>query len=212
MKKVRQALRLLMLMAALLMGSPASAYDFSADGISYNVVSLADLTCHVGGTSRTGLLMIPEQVSCGSRTMAVTGVAACAFIENTSITGVSLPPTVVSIGSDAFARCKGLTSLSLRGQVREIGNYAFEQCSRLGSVTLGSNVSTIGERAFEQCTALKSITLESTTPPAADDNTFSTDTYLTATLYVPQGTLQAYRQASCWRNFLIKEADAQSRQ
>lgn len=210
MSRAKQAIRLLVLMVALLSGTAASAYDFCVDGICYNVVSLADLTCSVGGTSRSGHVMIPEQVACSKRTLQVTAVDACCFIGNSVITGISIPPTVMSIGSDAFARCTSLESVNIRGQVRQIGNYAFEQCSHLKSVTLGRNVGEIGERAFENCPELESITLLSPTPPVADDNTFSTSTYLAATLYVPQGSLQTYKQAACWRNFLMQEIDAQA--
>lgn len=72
----------------------------------------------------------------------------------------------------------------------------------LTSVTIPGNVSYIGEEAFKTKKALNSVTSLSIQPPTAFDNTFLESSYLFATLYVPQGSLEAYKEADGWKNFL----------
>lgn len=68
---------------------PASAYEFTVDGIYYNVESLTDLTCSVtsGDESYTGDIVIPDKVTYKNKTLTVT-----------------------EIGYGAFEGCSGLTS------------------------------------------------------------------------------------------------------
>ena len=64
-----------------------------------------------------------------------------------SVTTVSLPSTLTTIGNNAFAYCSALPSVVIPASVTSIGTTAFDQCGNLNSVTLNSNP-TIGESAF----------------------------------------------------------------
>ena len=88
-----------------------------------------------------------------------------------------------------------------------IGDHAFSDCSSLTSVTIGNSVVSIGYWAFGGCKGLTSVTSLAKTPPCAYENTFPTAAYLNAMLYVPIGSLDSYRSATCWKNFLIEEKD-----
>jgi len=79
----------------------------------------------------------------------------------TSLTSITIPSSVTSIGSDAFEGCTGLTSITIPSSVTSIGYSAFEGCTGLTSVTIPSSVTGIGDKAFYGCTNLTSITIPS---------------------------------------------------
>ncbi len=51
----------------------------------------------------------------------------------------------------AFYKCTSLTSVTIPDGVTSIGSYAFYRCTRLTSVTIGSGVESIGYHAFYDC-------------------------------------------------------------
>ena len=77
-----------------------------------------------------------------------------------SLTSVTIPDSVTSIGNNAFYFC-GLTSMTIPDSVTSIGNNAFEGCSRLTSVTIPDSVTSIGNNAFADCRNLTSVTITS---------------------------------------------------
>lgn len=80
----------------------------------------------------------------------------------TSITKVSFPDGLTTIGNNAFQRCMGLASISLPGSLTTIGQYAFQGCRNLVSATLPKGITKIGYHAFNYCTSLTRISLPST--------------------------------------------------
>jgi len=73
-----------------------------------------------------------------------------------TLTAISLPAGITSIGEKAFSTCTGLTgSLTIPGSVALIGNSAFYDCVGLtGSLILPASVTSIGDEAFSQCSGL----------------------------------------------------------
>jgi len=63
-----------------------------------------------------------------------------AFGGCTSLTSVTTPDSVTSIGDEAFFRCKNLTTVTLGNGVTDIGSQAFDYCGNLTSVTFRSMI------------------------------------------------------------------------
>ena len=77
-----------------------------------------------------------------------------------SITKVTIPEGVTSIGVSAFAGCSSLTSITIPESVTSIGEYAFSSCSSLTAITIPESVTSIGSNAFAYCSSLTSIVVE----------------------------------------------------
>ena len=84
----------------------------------------------------------------------VTSIGDNAFRGCSSLTSVNIEEGVTSIGSYAFYGCRGLTSVTIPDSVTSIGDYAFAVCRGLTSVTIGNSVTSIGNFAFLECNKL----------------------------------------------------------
>ena len=78
-----------------------------------------------------------------------------------SLTNISLPDSVISIGS-AFGRCSSLVSITIPESVTIIESGAFYNCSSLTSVTIPESVTSIGQYTFRYCSSLTNITYKGT--------------------------------------------------
>ena len=87
----------------------------------------------------------------------ITSIGKEAFYWS-SLTSVTIPDSVTSIGEWAFYGCSGLTSVTIPDSVTTIDGAAFENCSGLTSVTIGNSVTTI-VGTFRGCSGLTNITI-----------------------------------------------------
>ena len=107
--------------------------------------------------------------------------------------------TITGLGS--WLCVSGLPSPSsviLPSTLTTIGEGAFCGCSNLTEIIIPENVTSIGASAFLNC-PLTSVTCMNPTPPAISNYTFYC--YDTATLYVPEGSLEAYQTDNVWGQF-----------
>lgn len=113
-----------------------------------------------------------------------------------------------SFGNYFFADCDFLTDYTIPAQIRQVGNYAFMDCRNLESITISEGVNKLGDKAFNGCEKLVSVSAVQMPPLEITDETFDKTTYFNATLYVPTGTIEQYKQATGWKNFFnIQEKD-----
>ena len=82
-----------------------------------------------------------------------------AFSNCSSLTSITIPDSVTSIGNHTFDGCSSLTSITIPNSVRIIEDYAFRDCKRLNNIILSDNIVIIGNYAFSECTSLSNITL-----------------------------------------------------
>ena len=92
-----------------------------------------------------------------------------------------------------------VTYLGYRYNVTSIGNRAFMNCGDLTSVTIPNNVTYIGYDAFYNCNNLKSITVLGETPASIDYSAFGNTWSMQTIIYVPCGTIDAYKNA--WSDY-----------
>ena len=95
---------------------------------------------------------------------SVTSMGHSVFAGCTSLTGVVIPNSVTSIEAAAFAGCTSLTSVIVGNSVTSIRDSAFAGCTNLASVTIGNSVITIGAQAFYRCTNLTNFTFLGNAP------------------------------------------------
>ncbi len=157
-----------------------------------------------------------------SNTLKFIGDSAFYYCNN--LTSVTIPNTVDTIGYHSFAYCKNmanlrlsaslkyitnrsfyecdaLTSVSVPNSVEKIGREAFYGCDQLASVTIGKSVNKIDYDAFFRCNALNRVVCLATTPPIIDYYSFYGNVLENGTLFVPQGTMAAYKAAPNWKRF-----------
>ena len=103
----------------------------------------------------SGDLVIPAYIN----GIPVTRIENNTFSRNSSITSVTIPSTIETIGSSAFNRCSGIRNIYLDSE--SISNAAFFGTTNVESITIGPNVKSIGPMAFKRTpTGTSPVTLE----------------------------------------------------
>ena len=120
------------------------------------------ITSYTGSAST---VTIPRSVS-GT---AVTAIGRQAFMNNTTVTSVTMPSGITSIGLQAFSGCSSLSSVTMPSTLNSIGMAAFYGCTSLRSVSIPSGTQSIGDEAFAGCSELKTITIPDSVTSIADD-------------------------------------------
>ena len=89
--------------------------------------------------------------------LPVTVIGELAFCNNISLSSVTLPSSLISIGWHAFEGCTSLTSITIPEGVTLIDDGAFLDCICLVSVAIPSTVTRFLEWAFDGCSSLVAI-------------------------------------------------------
>jgi len=148
---------------------------------------------------------------------AVATIGENAFRDCKSMTSISLPNSLKVVEKELFRGCEKLINVSLPSQLTVIGENAFRDCKQLPKVyipesviaihnnafrgtsltqiTIPANIQTIGEKIVEKC-KMQSITCLAVNPPVLKKISEKK-----TTLYVPESSVEVYRQAKPWKDF-----------
>ena len=96
-------------------------------------------------------------------------------------------------------------------KVVSIGDDAFAYC-RLDSLIIPNSVTTIGKQALN-FNSVKKVVSKIEQPfeiigKSIYDRTFTQNTFNNATLYVPKGTLENYKETDGWKDFFFIEEES----
>ena len=128
-----------------------------------------------------------------------------AFRGCSSLTSVTIPNSVTSIGDYAFCYCSGLTSINIPNTITTIGGYIFQGCSSLTSVTIPNSVTSIGNSAFNGCSGLTSITIPNSVTSIGDDAFMSCTTLTSVTIPNSVTSIGDYAFCGCPLNDSVRE-------
>lgn len=113
---------------------------------------------------------------------------------------VHVPKGVKTISADAFFSCFNITTVDLPNSVEEVKQYAFDECKTIETLVIGSGLRETGMYAFSM-KGLKTVVCLAVTPPDLGMNTFYDTKVKDAILYVPDASVNAYKEASQWKEF-----------
>ena len=137
------------LLTIILFSTRLFAYDFSVDGIFYDIVSSgANPTVSVAQGNYSGNIVLERTVTYREKEYTLVGIGDEAFYGCEEIITVNMPNSVTKIGDKAFEGCKELTSVYLSNALTHIGQRAFYGCEKLSSIKLPASLVSIGSQAF----------------------------------------------------------------
>ena len=188
-----------------------NAYYSSENGILFNK-NKTTLILYPRGKQQTAYT-IPNNVtsigeiafcSCQNLTSvtipnSVTSIEKLAFSYCFSLKSLTIPNSVTSIGEGAFKACDNMTSIIIPNSVTKIGRYVFYGTG-LTSITIPNSITFIGKDAFLFSFNLTSVTSLNPIPPDLEREALE-NIPSTACLYVPKGSIDAYRNANGWKDF-----------
>lgn len=190
----------------------------------YDCTGLENVTIQQGVTN-IGESVFRQCSSLKSITIpeGVTTIQVGTFYDCTSLKSVTLPNGLETIMNETFVHCDlsgeelvipdGVTRIGYSAffgskvknatigyGVTNIENSVFNSCAYLENVTIPSSVTNITSWSFNACSSLKSVTVLATNPPTLNNNVFNgaPNNFL---IYVPAGSVDAYKSASRWSSY-----------
>ena len=110
--------------------------------------------------------------------------------------------SVCWVSRGSFQGCKMLTKVHLPHTISTISDLAFQGCDSLREVTLSDSLRIIYPQAFWGCFALRRINLRCPYPPLTyREGTFEGHSLNTATIVVPFGSVDSYRNDKTFSSF-----------
>lgn len=135
--------------------------------------------------------ILPEQLK---------GIGYGAFDNCERLVVASLPPLLRYIGASAFSTCRSLKEVSFPRNLQSIYRNAFNGCESLAEVRFPSNIQEVGEYAFASC-PIKKVYTYTIEPIKISQNTFDSNTYSTAELWMPTQSYSNYYYNTQWGQF-----------
>lgn len=171
MKKCKQVKAISFFLCIMLMITPVlQSNAFASTYVDTNSVTWT-FTVNGDGTTATitacsqtsGDITIPSTIDGYTVTNIESGSISNIFgpNDNTTITAVTLPDSLIKIGNYAFYSCKGLTSIEIPNSVISIGSGALFYCEGLTNLIIPYGVNRMDNGALRGCSGLTTISIPS---------------------------------------------------
>ena len=128
----------------------------------------------------------------------VESIGKFAFCGNKLLTNITIPHSVTSLGPQAFWYCESLASVTISQNVTKIDFGTFQGCYSLTNVVIPDGVTSIGEEAFKACTSLTSITIPNTVNAIGQAAFSECATLDSATIPIGVTTISPWAFGNCY--------------
>ena len=174
------------------LGSSALAHcsALNSVSISENIKRIDDLTFE--GCTSLASIKIPSEVE---------SIGRGAFMSCTRLESISFSNKLKIIEGGAFNSCTSLLAIQFPEGVEEFGNYVLQNCTNLMKVIIPSSIKAIGEKAFSGCPGLVEVQCSAKGVPSTSWDAFNSDYIVTSTLYVPDESIERYKEEEPWKHF-----------
>jgi len=167
----------------------ANIHYASVDGVLFNYTKDTLMQYPIGNIR-----------TCYAVPNSVISIGNYSFRSCKSLRSITLSNSVTNVDYRAFDGCTSLGLIDIPESVTSIGGQVFGSCTSLRSVTIGKNVTSFGGWAFSYCTSLESIICYAVEPPSCDIWCFN-GVNKSIPVYVPAGSVEAYKDAAQWEDF-----------
>ena len=219
---MKHIIKLTILMLALLLPATASAYDFTVNGIYYDITSSTNRTVEVtyqsysNGTytsDYSGDVIIPNTVTYSGTNYSVTSIGGSAFRGCTGMTSISIPSSITSSNGAAFYGCTGLTSVHINNleawckiEFSPLNDYCnpltyahhlFLNGVEVKDLVIPNTITAISTFAFINCDGLTSVTIPNTVTSIGDYSFYDCDGLTSFFLGSSVSSIGRYAFSSC---------------
>ena len=160
---------------------------YDIDDVTYEITGEGTVT--VKGGEQKGEMTIEATVVINGQNYRVTAIADNAFKDNKNITSLTIPEGITTIGDNAFNGCIGLILINIGKDIQYIGNKAFANVGTVSAARTRSAESSIVVNCYAE-----------SVPQTALD-AFENTPIETASLFVDDNSVNAYKTTSPWSGF-----------
>lgn len=115
----------------------------------------------------------------------LTTIENSAFSGCYSLTNITLPNSVTSLGEKAFQNCKGLENISLvNTKISSLKSNAFDGCISLSTISLPNSLNILENKVFNKCLSITSLDFSKTGITSIPDEAFM-DLSLATSILLP---------------------------
>lgn len=127
--------------------------------IGKNIVTAIEVDTYDWGSPKKGFVNQDIQNTITKITLpkGIVSIGSGIFYQFTGLREINIPDGVTSIGMQTFFGCENLKRLKLPDSVKEIGSEAFFACWQLEEINIPLGVTEIFSSVFESCNKLKTV-------------------------------------------------------